>query len=97
MYNLQKTNKNGVCPFPPLGCLTSFPFNDYTFDKVTDWEVMQALSCKLNEVINFINTTLEKSINDYIDNKFNDMMLDTMYIAETETLVLYLTQKGGNE
>lgn len=96
MYNLQNTNKNGVCPFPPLACLTSFPFNDYTFDKVTDWEVMQALSCKLNEVIEFINTTLEKSINDYIDNKFNDMMLDTMYIAETETLVLYLTQKGGN-
>ena len=96
MYNLQNTNKNGVCPFPPLGCLTNFPFNDYTFDKVTDWEVMQALGCKLNEVIEFINTTLEKSINEYIDNKFNDMMLDTMYIAETETLVLYLTEKGGN-
>ena len=92
MYNLQNTNKNGVCPFPPLGCLTNFPFNDYTFDKVTDWEILQALGCKLNEVIEFINTTLENSTNDYINNyvnkTYNNVMLDNAY--ENETLILYL-------
>ena len=31
-------------------------------------------------------------ISEYIDQRFNDMMIDAMYDAETETLVLYLTE-----
>lgn len=94
MYNLQNSNKKQVRPFPPIPCITEFPFLDYTFDKVTEWEVMQILGRKINEVIGFINNTLEDKLVDYIDNRFNDIMLNTMYDAETETLVLFLYNKN---
>ena len=61
--------------------------------------MLQKLCCKLNEVIKFIDTTLEQELNEYINAKFNQMMLDTMYEEETETLILYLkneNQEGSN-
>ena len=48
---------------------------------------------KTEEIINFINTVLEQKINDYIINMFNDMMLNSMYDEETETLILFLERK----
>lgn len=49
---------------------------------------------KTDEIINFINAILEQKINEYIEEKFNDIMLDSMYEAETETLILYLTHES---
>lgn len=74
-----------------IGCLTEFPFIDETFDCVTEWQILQKLGGKTNEIIRFINSVLEQKLNEYIEKKFNDMMLDSMYEAETETLILYLT------
>lgn len=74
-----------------IGCLTEFPFIDETFDSITEWEILQKLGEKTNEIICFINSVLEQKLNEYIVEKFNDMMLDSMYEAETETLILYLT------
>ena len=51
---------------------------------------MQELGKKTNEIICFINNVLDDKLIEYIDKRFNDIMLDTMYEAETETLVLYL-------
>lgn len=93
MYNLNNSNKNYVKPFPPMSCISEFPFLDYTFDKVTDWEIMQKLGEKLNEVISFINNTLEDKLTEYINNQFNNIMLNTMYDADTETLILFLENK----
>lgn len=75
-----------------IGCLTEFPFLDTTFDAVTEWDVLQKLGEKTNEVIRFVNNVIEDKISEYIDERFNDMMIDAMYDAETETLVLYLTE-----
>lgn len=53
------------------------------------------LKYKVNEIIDFIDDVLEKEINDYINTKFNDMMINSMYDAQTETLILYLDNRGG--
>ena len=80
-----------------FGCITEFPFLDYTFDSITDWEILQKLGCKTNEIIRFINNILEEKLDVYIDKRFNDIMLDSMYDAETETLILYLTHTESEE
>lgn len=90
--------KNAMCKkIRPvnIGCITEFPFLDATFDSVTEWQVLQDLGEKINEVIKFVNTTLEKELNEYIVQRFNDMIIDTMYDAETETLILFLDQRGN--
>ncbi len=74
-----------------IGCLTEFPFLDATFDAVTEWEVLQKLGQKTNDIIHFVNDLLDEKINEYIDQRFNDMMVDAMYDASTETLTLFLT------
>lgn len=84
-------------PILPLnfGCLnTNFPFIEETFDSLTLLEILKKINCKLNEVIVFIDSVLEQEMNDYINNMFNNMMLDTMYEAETETLILYLKNEN---
>ena len=74
-----------------IGCLTEFPFLDTTFDAVTQWDVLQKLGEKTNDIIHFVNDLLDEKINEYIDQRFNDMMVDAMYDSETETLTLFLT------
>lgn len=74
-----------------IGCLTEFPFLDTTFDAVNEWQVLQKLGEKTNDIIHFINDILDQKISEYIDERFNDIMVDAMYDAETETLTLYVT------
>ena len=75
MYNLQNSNKNYVKPFPPLSCITEFPFLDYTFDKVTDWGIMQKLAEKLNEIIKITNdtTVIVTELKNFVNNYFNNL------------------------
>ena len=43
-----------------------------------------------NEIIYFLNNIVEEKLVEYIEKKFNDIMLSSMYDEETETLILYL-------
>lgn len=87
-------NKNKILPFN-LGALCEFPFINDTFDDITYYEILKKLSCKINEIIKFNNDLIEKKLNEYIVQIFNDMIIDSMYEADTETLVLYLQDSGG--
>lgn len=58
-------------------------------------EDIACLRHKLNEVINFVNDVIDEKITDYIDERFNDLMINAMYEAETETLVLYLSDNNS--
>lgn len=58
-------------------------------------EQIGGIKYKINEIIEFIDDVLEEKINDYINSKFNDMMINSMYDAQTETLILYLDSNGG--
>lgn len=78
----------------PVGCITEFPFIDETFDSITYYQMLQKLGEKTNEVIRFVNDVIEDKLVEYIDKRFNDIMLDSMYDAETETLILYLTDES---
>ena len=53
-------------------------------------EQLICIGKKTDEIIDFINKILEHKISEYINAKFNDMIIDTLYEAETETLILYL-------
>ena len=50
---------------------------------------------KMDEIINFINNDIDEKLREYIDERFNDILLDTMYESETETLIMYINR--GNE
>ena len=73
-----------------IGALPSSYLVSLTYEEQLLW-----LSKKTDEIIAFINDILEQKISEYIEEKFNDIMLDSMYEAETETLVLYLTHEEG--
>lgn len=57
-------------------------------------EDIASLRQKLNEVIEFVNDVIDDKIVDYINQRFNDMMINAMYEEETETLVLYLSENN---
>lgn len=86
-------NKKNLKPIH-LGVIQEFPFIDATFDDITYIQILSKLGNKTNEIIQFINDLLEQKLNEYIDERFNDIMLDSMYEAETETLVLFLTHES---
>lgn len=71
-----------------IGALPSSYLASLTYEEQLLW-----LSKKTDEIISFINNILEQKISEYIEEKFNDIMLDSMYEAETETLVLYLSHE----
>lgn len=71
-----------------IGALPSSYLTSLTYEEQLLW-----LSKKTDEIITFINDILEQKLADYIEERFNDIMLDSMYEAETETLVLYLTHE----
>ena len=68
-----------------IGALPSSYMNSLSYE-----EQLFLLGKKTDEIISFINDVLEQKLNEYINKKFNDIMLDTMYEIETETLILYL-------
>lgn len=72
-----------------LGALPSSYLASLSYEEQLLW-----LSKKTDEIITFINDILEQKLSEYIEEKFNDIMLDSMYEAETETLVLYLTHES---
>lgn len=45
---------------------------------------------KVEEIISWANNQLSHEIKNYIEQNFNDMMINSMYESETETLILYL-------
>lgn len=55
-------------------------------------EQLLLLSNKMEEIINFINNDIDQKLREYIDERFNDIMLDAMYDSATETLILYLNR-----
>lgn len=63
-------------------------------ESMSYYEQICKLTSKMNELISFANNELTQQLKQYIENEFNNMMLDTMYDAETETLTLYLVKES---
>ena len=47
------------------------------------------INAKLNELISVFNDELSQDLKDYIDENFNNIMLNAMYDDETETIIFY--------
>ncbi len=61
-------------------------------ESLSYYEAISVIIDKINELNEFINTILTREISAYIDERFNDMMIEAMYDAPTETLTLSLTE-----
>lgn len=63
-------------------------------ESMSYYEQICKLTAKMNELISFANNELTEALKEYIEKEFNNMMLDTMYDAETETLTLFLVRES---
>lgn len=67
--------------------ITSFPYSNF-HQLNLDW-----LLTEMKRTTDWIDNTASEDIQNIINQKFNELMLDATYIAETETLVLSLKEK----
>lgn len=49
---------------------------------------------KIDEIINFVNEDISQEIKNYIDQEFDNIMINAMYDSTNEKLILY---KEGDE
>lgn len=57
-------------------------------DSLSYYEQLCKLTNKMNELVEFINGNLSEIIQNYIDKKFDDLMINAIYDEATETIVL---------
>jgi hypothetical protein len=57
-------------------------------DSLSYYEQLCKLTNKMNEIVDFINGNFSEPIQNYIDKKFNDLMINAIYDEATETIVL---------
>lgn len=67
--------------------MINFPYSNF-HQLNLDW-----ILAELKRTTDWIDNTASEDIQNIIDQKFNDLMLDATYVAETETLVLALKEK----
>ena len=74
-------------PFPPnWQCVKVLP--TVYDDSLSYYEQLCKLTNKMNETVEFINGNLSEVIQNYIDKKFNDLMINVIYDEATETIIL---------
>ena len=61
-------------------------------DSLSYYEQLCKLTNKMNELVEFINSNFSEQIQNYLDKKFDDLMINAIYDEAAETIVL---EKGG--
>ena len=80
-----------VKPVKPIKMCYSQKVIPLAFDEsMSYYEQLCNIKAKMNELISIFNEELTEELKKYIDERFNDIMLDSMYDPETETLILYI-------
>ena len=72
--------------------LRNFPILEDDFDALTDYELFSKMVAYVKSLDDFIKNKLDDELKKYIDERFNDILLDTMYDSETETLIMYINR-----
>lgn len=70
--------------------LSNFPFLEDDFDALTDYELFSKMVGYVKDLDKFVKNELNDALQKYIDEEFNNIMMNAMYNSETETLILYL-------
>ena len=74
-----------------IPCTTTPKVIPLAFDEsLSYYEQICRINQRLNDLYSIFNEQLTEELQKYIDERFNDIMLDTMYDPATETLTLYL-------
>lgn len=76
--------------------LRNFPILEDDFDALTDYELFSKMVGYVKKLDAFVKNELEDALTKYIDQRFNEIMLDAMYDSATETLILYLDRGENN-
>lgn len=85
------SNINKICePKQPVYKVIPLAFDE----SMSYYECICKITAKLNELIGVFNEELSVELQKVIDERFNDIMLNTMYDSETETLTFYLEREG---
>jgi hypothetical protein len=59
-----------------------------TYDEsLSYYEFLCKLTHKINEVIEWVNGSLEQTLINYVDEKFNSIMINAIYNESTETII----------
>lgn len=74
--------------------LQNFPVLEDDFDALTDYELFSKMVAYVKNIDAYVKGKMEAELKAYINQEFNNIMMDTMYDAETETLTLYLSNSG---
>lgn len=72
--------------------LRNFPVLEDDFDALTDYQLFSKMVAYVKSIDAYVKTELDTQLKAYIDKRFNELMLDAMYDADTETLILYLRE-----
>lgn len=82
---------NNISPLKGFYCQKILPL---TYDNsLSYYEQLCKTTHKINEVIQLINGDITQSLKDYIDEHFNELMINASYDASTKTI--YFTKGGG--
>lgn len=66
-----------------------------TYDEsLSYYEVLCKLTHKMNEIIKIINGQISEVLSNLIKQEFNNLMVDVMYIEETQTIRFAVEEKG---
>lgn len=76
--------------------LQNFPILEDDFDALTDYELFSKMVGYVKSLDSFVKNELDVQLKAYIDKRFNDILLDTMYDSETETLIMYINRGDNN-
>ena len=57
-------------------------------DSISYYEAVSRLVFTVNQLIAFINGSVDENLKDYIDSRFDNLMLNAIYDEKTETIIL---------
>lgn len=72
--------------------LRNFPILEDDFDALTDYELFSKMVGYVKSLDAYVKGKMEDELKAYINQEFNNIMMDTIYDPVTETLVLYLNR-----
>ena len=79
--------KTLACPIPASLQLPSIYASVLSYE-----EILNILACKINEIIHFMNNQLTDELKAYIDARFNEIMVQAIYSADTETIIFSIPE-----
>ena len=83
---------NNISPLSGFYCQKVLPL---TYDNsLSYYEQLCKTTHKINEVIQLINGDITKSLQEYIDQHFNELMINASYDESTKTI--FFTKGVGN-